>query len=54
MSARVSVTLASAPTPDEDMTRFWADVADGDMGVVKGRLPAVALSSTEEAKRESR
>ena len=51
VSARVSVTLASAPTADEDMTRLCAETADGDSGVVGGRLPAVALSSTREAKR---
>lgn len=44
------MTLASAPTPDEDMTRFWAEMADGDIGAVEGRLPFEGLSSTEEAK----
>lgn len=50
VSASVSVTLASPPTPDEDMTRFWVEMADGDIGVVEGRLPLVVLSSTKEAK----
>lgn len=42
------MTLASGPTPDEDMTRFWAEMVDGDIGAVEGRLPPEGLSSTEE------
>lgn len=50
VSASVSVTLASPPTPDEDMTRFWVEMADGDIGVVEGRLPFVGLSSKKRSK----
>lgn len=49
VSARVRVTLASPPTPDEDMSRFCAETVDGDIGVVE-RPPAATLSSANRQK----
>jgi len=46
------VTLPSPPTPDEDMTKFWAETVDWEMGVVEGRfVPLVVLSSGIYAKK---